>query len=196
MLTRMTRAEVRSQLEHISSDREHPQQKLPTRNPNNRAVIPNLYPVDVTTDSPLTPNAIADAIAERLLASEPGDAARSWLSAFDRTLRTAQGDFAVRALREHRTDRLQLPAALVVVVLERVRNTVDATMLLHDNFGLTRREATVASLLAHRDSNVEIARKLGISQHTARHHVERVLRKVGARTRADAADRLKKALHG
>jgi len=50
---------------------------------------------------------------------------------------------------------------------------------------LTRREAQVAELLACRWSNAEIARHLGVSGHTARHHTERVLSKLGLTSRRD-----------
>ena len=55
---------------------------------------------------------------------------------------------------------------------------------------LTRREQQVARLLAHRASNQEIAAALGISPHTARHHTERVLSKLGVQSRSDVRARL------
>lgn len=57
---------------------------------------------------------------------------------------------------------------------------------LEDRFGLTPREAEVAALLAEGRSNGEVARRLGISPHTARHHTQRVLGKLGAHSRAEA----------
>jgi DNA-binding CsgD family transcriptional regulator len=54
-------------------------------------------------------------------------------------------------------------------------------------FQFTRREAQAATLLVERRSNAEIARVLGISEHTARHHTERVMRKLGVTSRRDAA---------
>ena len=59
--------------------------------------------------------------------------------------------------------------------------------ILESRFGLTRREASVAALLVTRRSSLEIACALGISPHTARHHVERVLGKLGIRSRGDVA---------
>ena len=50
-------------------------------------------------------------------------------------------------------------------------------------FGLTRRQAEVAVLLADRHSNREIAAALGISEHTARHHVGSVLATLGVTRR-------------
>ena len=48
-----------------------------------------------------------------------------------------------------------------------------------ERFGLTPRQAEVAVLLAERYSNKEIAAALSVSVHTARHHVEAVLDRVG-----------------
>jgi DNA-binding CsgD family transcriptional regulator len=57
---------------------------------------------------------------------------------------------------------------------------------LGPRFRLTSREAEVALLLAQGYSNAELARRLGISPHTARHHTESVLAKLGVRSRAQA----------
>lgn len=51
---------------------------------------------------------------------------------------------------------------------------------------LTARERQVASLLVEGASNKLIARRLGISVHTAKFHVAAVLEKLGARNRSDA----------
>jgi DNA-binding CsgD family transcriptional regulator len=57
-------------------------------------------------------------------------------------------------------------------------------------FGLSRREAEVALLLARRASTREIATTLNVSPHTARHHAERALHKLGVRTRSEVAGAL------
>ena len=54
--------------------------------------------------------------------------------------------------------------------------------------GLTEREGEVAALLAARLTNIEIAHELGVSEHTARHHTENVLAKLGVKTRRQVAD--------
>lgn len=59
-----------------------------------------------------------------------------------------------------------------------------------DRFGLTAREREVAVLLAERRSNSEIAFALGISPHTASHHTEQVLAKLGLNSRADVSQRI------
>lgn len=53
--------------------------------------------------------------------------------------------------------------------------------------GLTCREIEVVKLLAEGLVNDQIARRLGISERTARFHVENILRKCGASNRANAA---------
>lgn len=54
---------------------------------------------------------------------------------------------------------------------------------LRARYSLTDREVQVAELLAQRRTNAEIASSLGISLHTARHHTESVLLKVGVHSR-------------
>lgn len=61
---------------------------------------------------------------------------------------------------------------------------------LHQRFGLTRKQSRVAQLLVEGLRNDEIARRLFISPHTARHHVEQVRLKVGGHTRAAVAARI------
>ncbi len=56
---------------------------------------------------------------------------------------------------------------------------------LRRRFGLSRREAEVALLLAQGRRNSHVAESLGISPHTARHHTEMVLAKLGTRSRAE-----------
>jgi two-component system, NarL family, nitrate/nitrite response regulator NarL len=51
---------------------------------------------------------------------------------------------------------------------------------------LTPRESEVLQLLARGLTNAEIAKRLGVSEHTAKFHVGAVLGKLGARSRAEA----------
>jgi DNA-binding CsgD family transcriptional regulator len=57
---------------------------------------------------------------------------------------------------------------------------------LQSTYGFTPRELEVAMLLASGRSNVAIAAALRISPHTARHHTQRVLVKLGVHSRAAA----------
>lgn len=54
---------------------------------------------------------------------------------------------------------------------------------------LTRRQLAVLRLLADGHSNAEIARLLGVSVNTVRSHVQILLQRLGARTRAEALAR-------
>jgi DNA-binding CsgD family transcriptional regulator len=63
---------------------------------------------------------------------------------------------------------------------------------LQQHYGMTPREVEVALLLAEGCSNSTVAQRLGISPHTARHHTQRVLVKLGVRSRAEAGARLRR----
>ena len=65
-----------------------------------------------------------------------------------------------------------------------VRDDDAAAAALRRRYHLTPREADVTQLLLRGRSNGEVARALGISDHTARHHTERVFTKVDVRSRA------------
>lgn len=56
--------------------------------------------------------------------------------------------------------------------------------------GLTGREADVALLLRRGQRNRQIAAELGITEHTARRHTERILQKLGVESRAAVAEML------
>ncbi|MGZ8378989.1 MAG: response regulator transcription factor [Gemmatirosa sp.] len=58
------------------------------------------------------------------------------------------------------------------------------------SLGFTAREAEVAQLLARRLSNAELSATLGVSAHTARHHTERVMQKLGVRKRGEVVSAL------
>jgi DNA-binding CsgD family transcriptional regulator len=61
------------------------------------------------------------------------------------------------------------------------------TQVVEDRLGLTAREAEVAILLARGASNAEVADRLHISPHTARHHVARILKKLNVSIRSSVA---------
>jgi DNA-binding NarL/FixJ family response regulator len=64
-------------------------------------------------------------------------------------------------------------------------------VFLQAHFGFTERETEVAFLLAQGRSNVAIAKALGISTHTARHHTQRVLGKLNVHSRSEAGAKLR-----
>lgn len=67
-----------------------------------------------------------------------------------------------------------------------------AASQLQIEYGMTPREVEVAMLIAEGCSNSIVARRLGISPHTARHHTQRVLGKLGVHSRGEAGARLRR----
>lgn len=105
---------------------------------------------------------------------------RALPSALVRRIRTAEAVYHVRGrLMPHDADA----APAIVVVVERRDPEPPSESEIREAFGLTRKESVVARLLAQGRSNTEIAEELFISPHTARHHTENVMSKLGTRTR-------------
>jgi DNA-binding CsgD family transcriptional regulator len=83
--------------------------------------------------------------------------------------------------------------AMVTLCREAIANPPQASEhSLMQRFHLTPREARVALMLAEHRSNRDIAARLGVSVHTARHHTERVLAKLEIHSRYD----VRKAISG
>jgi DNA-binding NarL/FixJ family response regulator len=93
---------------------------------------------------------------------------------------------SIYELREHRR-RLKQQHVLEISAERQITNQSD----LSKQFGLTRREAEVAELLCQGRSNQAIARELKISEHTARHHTQRILSKLEVHSRAEAGAKLR-----
>jgi DNA-binding NarL/FixJ family response regulator len=79
----------------------------------------------------------------------------------------------------------------VVSLNGRAPSLAPASVDLHIEYGMTPREIEVAVLLTEGCSNRTIAHRLGISAHTARHHTQRVLVKLGVHSRAEAGAKLR-----
>ena len=75
----------------------------------------------------------------------------------------------------------------VLVTIERAQANLPSREALMKRFAMTGREADVALLLARGARNTAIASELHISPHTARHHTENVLGKLGVHARAEVA---------
>ena len=75
----------------------------------------------------------------------------------------------------------------VLVTLTRLKATPPSDAELRSRFGLTRREVEVARLIERGKSAPDVARLLGISTHTARHHIEQLRRKFGEHTVGEVA---------
>src|SRR5262249_32600972 len=76
-------------------------------------------------------------------------------------------------------------AGLTVRVAETPRPVFEALPDSEQNL-LTPREVEVLAAIGNGLSNKAVARQLGISQHTVKFHVESLLRKLGAASRAEA----------
>jgi DNA-binding CsgD family transcriptional regulator len=79
---------------------------------------------------------------------------------------------------------------LAIAAVDRLTRVPRSPEELRRVYGLTPAEVGVATLLAAGRSNAELAGELVISPHTARRHTERVLRKLGVRSRAEVAARV------
>lgn len=99
-------------------------------------------------------------------------------------VRTRIARYTFRATRLAQDSEFTKRQFDVVVSMARVVRRLPDVQALTHRFGLTPSEASVALLLARGMSNRDVARALAVSAHTARHHTEGVLLKLGIHTRA------------
>lgn len=104
--------------------------------------------------------------------------------------RTASRDVDTRMARYRLRGSLVGPEVLgaqsaVLVSIDRLRTETPSPDMLGAQYGLTAREVEIATLLAQRFTNDEIAKAVGLSPHTTRHHTESVLLKVGVHSRRE-----------
>lgn len=91
--------------------------------------------------------------------------------------------------RKYRLEGHRLPHAadragpIVLVFVDAAAAELPSDEELQVRFGLTRKESHVARLIAEDRTNDQIATQLCISPHTARHHTEKILAKLGANSR-------------
>ncbi|MEV0238167.1 AAA family ATPase, partial [Nonomuraea sp. NPDC050786] len=150
------------------------------------------------TGSPRTPQGMLPEPYRLELDGDPAGAARAWSELgcrYDAALALAgtNGEPELREALRILTDLGALPAARIV--RRRLRGLgvrslpagPRAATREHPS-GLTRREREVLALLCAQHTNAEIAAKLFISVKTAGHHVSAILAKLGAPSRAAAAD--------
>lgn len=81
----------------------------------------------------------------------------------------------------------EISSRAVLVTIERTQAGLPTREALMKRFGMTTREADVGLMLACGARNTAIASQLHISPHTARHHTENVLAKLGVHARAEVA---------
>jgi DNA-binding CsgD family transcriptional regulator/tetratricopeptide (TPR) repeat protein len=106
---------------------------------------------------------------------------------------------ATEQLTRARNIAVELPAPPLVARIEDLARRANLTVETvgappSGNFGLTRREQVVLTLLAKGRSNGQIAHELFISTKTASVHVSNILRKLGVANRIEAAEHAR--LHG
>lgn len=107
-----------------------------------------------------------------------------------RTLATHTARYTIRAALASRA-LAGRPVALVSV--ERATPPRVDIRRVASHYGLTARESAVSMLLARGESTAAIARALGTSQHTIRHHIEHIMSKLGVHSRTEAVARLTSA---
>lgn len=120
-------------------------------------------------------------MARGLASEDPADALEPRHST-----RTVQGDAAAYELTAVLLGEgvfTLRPAVLVTVT--RPESPLPDWARLRERFGLTRRQAEVALLLAQRKTDPEVAELLCISPYTARGHAEAVMGKVGVHDRRE-----------
>jgi len=81
----------------------------------------------------------------------------------------------------------EISSRTVMVTIDRAEANLPSRDFLMRRFAMTTREADVALLLARGSRNAAIASELHISPHTARHHTESVLAKLGVHGRGEVA---------
>lgn len=97
----------------------------------------------------------------------------------------------VRTLRAAANGEATLPRDLVTALLARIQSLSTPPTSRPPITTLSDREREVLALVAIGDSNKAIARKLYISEFTAKRHVQNVLNKLAVHRRQDAATRFR-----
>jgi DNA-binding CsgD family transcriptional regulator len=115
--------------------------------------------------------------------------ARGSVSGGKFTVSSRQGEYSVRASVLAPT--FGIPDKTVLVTVSEIAAQLPLAGEIERRFGLTRRQADVARLLAARLSDAEIASRLGVSWHTVRSHVNGVLSAIGAHSRQEIIDRIR-----
>lgn len=147
----------------------------------------NANPDVVLIDSDLLPETLASSTAAMVLLTENTDARD-----ISRFLKAG-----VRAILARESDADDIVAAIYAAYRGQVLLSAEAAESLAAVFGdqrqeaamleeITAREAEVLRMLAEGLANKDIARRLGISEHTVKFHISSILEKLGAATRTEA----------
>jgi len=105
-------------------------------------------------------------------------------------LKDATAAEVATAVRSVIADRAVCPAELCQTLFDYVsRQRADfPNFAIKQQLGLTRREQQLVSLISRGLTNKEIASELGLSEHTVKNHIHRVLQKVGVSDRLAAVE--------
>ena len=104
-----------------------------------------------------------------------------------RTFASPKGPFVLRATVLETPALSGIGPLILVAITPQAEAGEPSAAGLQALHGLTPREAEVALLLRQGHSNRVIAQTLGVTEHTARRHTERVLTKLGVTSRAAVA---------
>jgi DNA-binding NarL/FixJ family response regulator len=96
-------------------------------------------------------------------------------------LKSARLDELVTAVRKVATGQVVFDSTLLAGVVNRLTGRLRGSAA-----ALTARERETLVLLADGVGTVEISERLGVARNTARNHVQRVLEKLGARSKLEA----------
>jgi len=96
-------------------------------------------------------------------------------------------DGLLRALRGVRAGQAALGRDTAALLIRGAQGARGAGVALRGLSTLTSREIEVLELVAGGRANKEIARQLGLSEFTVKRHIQNILRKVGVRSRWEAA---------
>ena len=102
-------------------------------------------------------------------------------------LKDAEASEIVNAVRSASEGRSPLSPTIAGAVVRRVREQTVTTEHPEDVLALTARETEILRLVAHGRDNTEIAQELYLSPSTVKNHVSRLLEKLGAENRVQAA---------
>ncbi|WP_412070146.1 LuxR C-terminal-related transcriptional regulator [Rubrivirga sp. IMCC43871] len=139
---------------------------------------------------PVEAEALAPALARlgrRALSLQGPESARA--AGGEEAVTTARGRYTLRATALP-PGLFGAEPALLVTVEPPPAPSLPTPESVRERHGLTPREAEVAVLLAQGCSNADLADRLFVSPHTARHHVENVLAKLEVAGRSGVAARL------
>jgi len=114
------------------------------------------------------------------LAASAADAAEAWRAGVRSVLLRGAGPDAIAA------GLVAAAVGLAVIDGDLAPGFLRAPAPAGEGEGLTHREREVLALLAEGLGNKAIAARLGVSEHTAKFHVNAILGKLGAESRAEA----------